>query len=492
MTQDTAKQRFEAAGNTSMYVKPPKIYPREISGRFTRLRNTAVFWLLGMFYLFPWLTWDARQAVLFDLPARKFYVFGLMFWPQDFFLLAALLIIAALTLFFFTALAGRLWCGYACPQTVWTEVFIWLERLAEGRRNERIKLDKAPWSATKLRKKATKQFLWIGFALWTGLTFVGFFTPIRDLFPRALSFDLGGWEAFWSLFYGLATYGNAGYLREQVCKYMCPYARFQSAMLDRDSLIVTYDLGRGEPRGKGKRDSRSARAAIPIATLVGEVATAELKPAANAARSRLGDCIDCEACVQVCPTGIDIRDGLQYECIGCAACIDACDQVMDRLNWPRGLVRYSTQHAVDHVPTKILRPRVIIYGILLLALIAAVITTVVVRTPLGVDILHDRKTLYRELANGGLENVYQLKLTNKTERQRIFQIELADDSPFELIGDRRILVAAGGIANVPLTVRAPPGIDTQRNRPAVTVRAEDDPQVYRTNYPAFLGPQDRK
>ncbi|MCB1629079.1 MAG: cytochrome c oxidase accessory protein CcoG [Xanthomonadales bacterium] len=473
-----------------MYVKPPKIYPREISGRFQRLRTAAVFWLLGMFYVFPWLSWDGRQAVLFDLPARKFYVFGLVFWPQDFFLLAALLIIAALSLFFFTALAGRLWCGYACPQTVWTEVFLWLERLAEGRRNERMRLDKAPMSATKLRKKATKQFLWISFALWTGLTFVGFFTPIRDLVPRAFSFGLGGWEAFWTIFYGFATYGNAGFLREQVCKYMCPYARFQSAMLDRDSLIVTYDVGRGEPRGKGKRPARSERATLPISTLVEGAEAAVTEP--RGASSALGDCIDCEACVQVCPTGIDIRDGLQYECIGCAACIDACDQVMDRLNYPRGLVRYSTQHAVDHERTRILRPRVLVYGSLLLALIGAVITVVVVRTPLGVDILHDRKTLYRERADGSLENVYQLKLVNKSESQRIFLISLDPEGPFELIGDGRVLVSAGGVANVPLTVRAPAGVDTGRERPSVTVVAEDDPQVSRTEHPAFLGPQDKR
>ena len=491
MSQHTANQDFEEAGNFSMYVKAPKVYPREVSGRFQFLRNTAVWWLLGMFYLVAWLSWDGRQAVLFDLPARKFYVFGMVFWPQDFFLLAALLIIAALSLFFFTALAGRLWCGFACPQTVWTEVFLYLERVTEGRRIQRIRLDKAPWSLAKLRKKGSKQFLWITFALWTGLTFVGYFTPIRELVPRYFQFEVGGWEAFWVLFYGLATYGNAGYLREQVCKYMCPYARFQSAMLDKDSLIVTYDALRGEPRGKGKRADRAARAAIPIAVAVDDaVATAQSMGKAAAASDK-GDCIDCDACVQVCPTGIDIRDGLQYECIGCAACVDACNQVMDRLNWPRGLVRFSTQHAVDHEPTKLLRPRVLIYGALLAALITALIVTVSVRSPIAIDILQDRKTLYREV-EGGLQNVYQLKLMNKSEAERIFRIEVDAQGPYQLVGENRVLVAAGGVANIALTVQGPVQASQRRDRPSVSVYAEDDPTIRKTESPSFLGPEDRR
>ena len=232
------------AEDSGMYRAASKIYPREVNGRFQRLRTAAVFWLLGMFYLFPWLSWDERQAVLFDLPARRFFIFGLQFWPQDFIFLSWLLIIAGLSLFFFTAVAGRLWCGYACPQTVWTEVFIWLERITEGDRGARMKLDAAPWSANKLARKGAKQILWITFALWTGFTFVGFFTPIRELAARALSWELGAWEAFWTLFYGMATYGNAGYLREQVCKYMCPYARFQGAMFDRNTLIAIFRLWR--------------------------------------------------------------------------------------------------------------------------------------------------------------------------------------------------------------------------------------------------------
>ena len=311
------------------------------------------------------MNWNGRQAILFDLPARQFHLFGLVMWPQDFIFLTLLLVIAGLTLFFSTAMAGRLWCGYACPQTVWTEVFLWMERAIEGDRARRLKLDRAPWSLDKLLRKGGKQVAWITFALWTGITFVGFFTPIRTLLPNAFAFQLGPWETFWSLFYGFATYGNAGYMREQVCKYMCPYARFQSAMFDKDTLVITYDAKRGEPRGS--------------------------RPRGVDPRSRgQGDCIDCKACVQVCPTGIDIREGLQYECIACAACIDACDSVMDQVQSPRGLIRYTTQHALDGKATKLLRPRVIVYATILTVLCVVFVVALGMRKPLAMDVLRDR------------------------------------------------------------------------------------------------------
>ena len=296
-----------STGDT-LYRKEPKIYPRQVTGRFARLRVIAVWGLLGLFYLLPWLTIGGKQSVLFDLPARKFYIFGLTFWPQDFIFLTLMLIIAGLSLFFFTALAGRVWCGFACPQTVWTEAFLWIERKVEGDRMKQKKLDAAPMDARKFRIKATKQFLWLAFAAWTGFTFVGYFTPIVELGQRLAMFSLGPWETFWVIFYGFATYGNAGWMREQVCIYMCPYARFQSAMFDKDTLIISYDEGRGEPRGSRKRGTDLSQAG-------------------------LGDCIDCTLCVQVCPTGIDIRAGLQYQCIGCAACVDVCDQIMDKMGY---------------------------------------------------------------------------------------------------------------------------------------------------------------
>ena len=367
----------------SLYRKDPKVYPRDVKGRFARLRNVAVFVLLGLYYILPWINWGGHQSVLFDLPARKFYIFSITFWPQDFIFLTLMLVIAALSLFFFTAVAGRLWCGYACPQTVWTEVFLWMERWVEGDRARRMKLDESPWNANKILRKTSKQVLWIGFALWTGFTFVGFFTPIRELGHSLINFQLGGWETFWFLFYSFATYGNAGILREQVSKYMCPYARFQSAMFDKDTLVIAYDEARGEPRG-GRRKGD------------------------DPAQKGLGDCIACTLCVQVCPTGIDIRDGLQIECIACAACIDVCDQVMDKMGYDRGLVRYTTEHRMSGRSGRVLRPRILVYFFLLLALISGVIWAISDRVLLRADLLRDRKALYRELPNDIIENVYTL------------------------------------------------------------------------------------
>jgi cytochrome c oxidase accessory protein FixG len=331
-----------------MYAAREDIHPREIKGRYASLRWLCVWLTQLVFYGLPWLTWNNRQAVLFDLGARKFYIFGIVLWPQDFIYLAALLIICAYSLFLVTALAGRVWCGFACPQTVYTEIFLWIERKIEGPRSARIRLAKQPWSADKIARKSAKHTAWGAVALWTGFTFVAYFTPAHALLKEVADLTLGPWEWFWILFYSFATYGNAGWMREQVCKYMCPYARFQSSMFDKDTLIITYDKERGEPRG-----ARTAKTEVVA------------KP--------LGDCIDCSMCVQVCPTGIDIRKGLQYECIGCAACIDACNSVMDKVDLPRGLIRYSTDHAMtNHWSSKqirrhVLRPRVLIYiGVLLL------------------------------------------------------------------------------------------------------------------------------
>jgi cytochrome c oxidase accessory protein FixG len=448
----------------ALYVAQEKIYPREIEGRFARLRVISVWALLGIYYLLPWLDFNARQAVLFDLPARKFFIFGLVFWPQDFIFLAWLLIIAALSLFFFTAIAGRLWCGYACPQTVWTESFLWMERLTEGDRSARLKLDRGPWTANKVMRKGAKQFLWITFALWTGFTFVGYFTPIRALGGEVWNFALGPWEAFWIVFYAFATYGNAGYLREQVCKYMCPYARFQSAMFDHDTLVITYDQARGEPRGARKRGS-------------------------DARAQGLGDCIDCTWCVQVCPTGIDIRQGLQIECIACAACVDACDSVMDKVGSPRGLIRYTTEHALQHQPTKLLRPRVLIYGGLLAALVVGFVTTLMLRSPVSLDVLRDRNTLYRLTDDGNVDNVYTLRILNKTEREQRFRIEARGSAPLTLLpGDREYVVASGDVYSLPMRVRRaaydPLGPETI----TLTVRSVDDPRVHATTDARFLAP----
>ena len=453
-----------------LYFRHQKVYPREIQGRFARLRTLSVWVLLGLFYLLPWVQWGDRQAVLFDLPARKFFILGVVFWPQDFIFLTWLLIIAALALFFFTAVGGRLWCGYACPQTVWTEAFLWMERLVEGDRSVRMKLDRAPWSAQKLGRKTLKQFLWITFALWTGFTFVGFFTPIRTLSAEVATLTLGGWEIFWILFYGFATYGNAGYLREQVCKYMCPYARFQGAMFDRNTLIITYDGERGDPRGARRRGT-------------------------DARAQGLGDCIDCTLCVQVCPTGIDIRDGLQIDCIACAACIDVCDDVMDKMGSPRGLIRYTTQQALEHKPIKLLRPRVIIYGALLTALIVGFGVALMMRAPLSLDVIRDRNTLYRLTDEGEVDNVYTSRILNKAEHERVFRLEARGGSALTMLpGDREYRVPSGAVYSLPLRVRRD-AYDAETNAVlgpetiTFTLRAADDESVFTETEARFLAPR---
>jgi cytochrome c oxidase accessory protein FixG len=454
----------ERAAGDSLYLAEAKVYPREVSGRFSRLRTLSVWVLLGIFYVLPWVQWEGRQAVLFDLPARKFFILGLVFWPQDFIFLTWLLIIAALALFFFTAIGGRLWCGYACPQTVWTETFLWMERFAEGDRGARLKLDKAPWSARKLARKSLKQFLWVAFALWTGFTFVGFFTPIRTLAGEVLALSPGPWETFWILFYGFATYGNAGYLREQVCKYMCPYARFQSAMFDRDTLVITYDEGRGEPRGARRR---------------GTDARAQGK----------GDCIDCTLCVQVCPTGIDIRKGLQIECIACAACIDVCDDVMDKMGSPHGLIRYTTTHALEHEPTRILRPRTLIYGSILVLLVLGFVAAVALRSPVSLDVIRDRNALYKLTDDGNVDNVYTIRILNKSEHPRRFMIEARGVSPLTLIARQtEYLVPSGSVYSLPLRVRRPAYEPLGPETIVFTLRSLDDPGVTTETEARFLAP----
>ncbi|MFN7855873.1 MAG: cytochrome c oxidase accessory protein CcoG [Acidovorax sp.] len=386
----------------SLYEAQKKIYPRSISGVLARWRWAMVILTQLVFYGLPWLEWGQRQMVLFDLGARRFYIFGLVLYPQDFIYLTGLLIISALSLFLFTAVAGRLWCGFACPQTVYTEIFMWIEHKIEGDRSARLRLDNGPWTFEKIRKKLFKQAVWLAVALWTGFTFVGYFVPIRELGGELLA-GQGSWQIFWVLFYGFATYGNAGYMREQVCKYMCPYARFQSAMFDKDTMIVSYDGERGEPRApRNKTLDHKAKG--------------------------LGDCIDCTLCVQVCPVGIDIRKGLQYECIGCGLCVDACNTVMDKMQYPRGLIRFSTQNGVarhwsqSQILRRVFRPRVLVYGAVLLTLCSVMLASLVTRVPLKVDVVRDRAALSRIVAGGKLENVYRLQVMNATEVPQRYQI----------------------------------------------------------------------
>ncbi|HEY4663867.1 MAG TPA: cytochrome c oxidase accessory protein CcoG [Comamonas sp.] len=429
----------------SFFEAHKKIYPRSISGKFMNWRWALVWLTQILFYGLPWLDWGQRQMVLFDLGARRFYLFGYVLYPQDFIYLTGLLIISALALFLFTAVAGRLWCGFACPQTVYTEIFMWIEHKVEGDRSARIRLDQGGWTAEKIAKKSLKQFLWIAFALWTGFTFVGYFVPIRELGGELLALE-GGWQIFWVLFYGFATYGNAGYMREQVCKYMCPYARFQSAMFDKDTLIVSYDVQRGENRGPRKKD-------------------------VDYRAQGLGDCIDCKLCVQVCPVGIDIRNGLQYECIGCGLCVDACNNVMDNMHYSRGLIRFSTQNAVSQGWTgsqiwrRVARPRVLIYTAILLGLSAAMVFSLAVREPLKVDVIRDRASLARIVAGGKLENVYRLQVMNATEQAQTYTVTVSGLQGIEMAEGQEVEVDSAQTRGVAVRVQIPYGAASDGSHP---------------------------
>ena len=448
----------------SLYQKHRKIYARSVTGVFAQWRWALVWATQILFYGLPWLNWNNRQAVLFDLVSRRFYIGGLVLYPQDLIYLSALLMISAYALFLFTAVAGRLWCGYACPQTVYTEIFMWFERKIEGDRAKRMKLDEGPWDANKLWRKSAKQAAWIAFGLWTGFTFVGYFTPIRTLGASVVSMGLGPWETFWIGFYGFATYGNAGWMREQVCKYMCPYARFQSAMFDKDTLIISYDKQRGEPRG-----SRSKKADIK--------------------QLGLGECVDCGLCVQVCPTGIDIRDGLQYQCINCGLCVDACDEVMTRVAKPLGLIRFASEQELAGMPRRGGRPRLAVYGGLIGVFVALGAWTATQRSLLLVDVLRDRGSLAREAADGRIENAYTLKLANLAEMPRDFEVEVSGLPGIELVGTRRFAGEAGSIRAVQVTVAAPADGGPSGARPITfQVRAADDPATRVTEKSTFVLP----
>ncbi len=456
---------FKVKNPTSLYAKAPKVYSRKVTGYFSNLRALAAWLLLGLYYGVPWITWNDKQAILLDLPNRQFNFFNITLWPQDFVYLTWLLIIAALTLFFFTALAGRLWCGYACPQTVWTKTFIWMERVIEGDRSKRMKLDKQPMSLRKFRIKVTKQLAWLSFALFTGFTFVGYFTPIRDLVAMIPTFSFGGWELFWILFYSFATYGNAGYLREQVCIYMCPYARFQSAMFDKDTLIIAYDEKRGESRGSRKKSDTEYQS------------------------RGLGDCIDCEQCVHVCPTGIDIRDGLQYECIACAACVDVCDSVMDKMGYPKGLIKYTNEHANEGKTHHIIRPRMIFYAIILITVFASFVYALNQRIPFEVDVIRDRNTLYTTTVEGLIENVFSIKLLNMSQEERTYILSVSGIDDINVLGDLSVRVPAGQVVTLPIRLQVDPAnLGLGRNTIVFSAKAIEDPTVVAESESRFLGP----
>lgn len=417
----------------TIYTRFEQVYVRQSKGKYTNLRWLMVWLTQLIFFGLPWLNWNGRQAVLFDLPARKFYLFGYVLLPQDFIFLTLLLIICAYSLFLFTALTGRVWCGFSCPQTVYTQIFMWLESKAEGKRSARIRLDRQAWNAEKIARKGLKQILWLGFALLTGFSFVAWFNPVRDLLSALLQAELSVWITFWMLFYAGFTYLNAAIMRDHFCRYLCPYARFQGAMMDKDTLIVSYDKARGEPRSAWNKQSR--------------------------AEQQRGACIDCAMCVQVCPTGIDIRQGLQHDCIGCAACIDACDSVMDKLQAPRGLIRFSTENADQlgwsfrQIRQRFARPRLLIYGAILVLLIAAFATGLSQHRDLRLNVLRDRSISYRQLDNDLYENVYRLNLISSAEHVRHLQVRVSGAGDFSLAGQDQFELPSTGSRVYPVTVR---------------------------------------
>jgi cytochrome c oxidase accessory protein FixG len=447
-----------------LYQHREKIYTRKIEGFFQRIRLFTGWPLLLGYLLLPWIDLHGQQSVLFDLPERKFHILGLTFWPQDFPMLAFLLIIAAYSLFAVTTFAGRIWCGYTCPQTVWTSIFMWLEQKTEGSRNQRIRLDKAPWSIGKLGKKLAKHGSWLLVGFVTGLTFVGYFYPIKELVYDLASFQANGWAVFWTFFFTFATYINAGWMREQVCKYMCPYARFQSVMFDHDTLIVSYDSQRGEPRGSRKRS-------------------------ADLSQLELGECIDCELCTQVCPTGIDIREGLQYECIGCALCIDACDSVMDKMEYPRGLIRYTSERELQGGKTHWVRPRIIGYILVLCLMVGLFWYNMFTRIPLELTIIRDRNQLYVTTDAGEIDNIYTLQLVNMDENMHEFEISISGIDGAQVVGDTVHTLDGGEVRSLTMRVRIEPGKLNKPSTPLTfTAVATDMPSLQAVSESRFMKP----
>ncbi len=446
-----------------LYQKREKIYTRKIEGFFQRLRTLTGWPLLLGYFLLPWFSLEGRQAILFDLPERKFHIFWMTFWPQDFPLLAWLLIIAAFALFAITNFAGRVWCGYTCPQTVWTAIYMWMEQVTEGNRNQRIKLDKASISGEKLLRKSIKHLMWGGFAFLTGFTFIGYFVPVQQLLPNFFSGQAYIAAYAWILFFTLATYINAAYMREQVCKYMCPYARFQSAMFDRDTLIVSYDEARGEPRGSRRRD-------------------ADYKAQGK------GDCIDCELCVQVCPTGIDIRNGLQYECITCALCIDACNSVMDKMDYPRGLIRYTTAKNLAGGKTSLFRPKMIGYSLMMLIMCSLFVYTLGTRIPLRVDIIRDRGDLF-ELQDGLVTNVYEVRVLNLSDEPQTYQLQATGLEGLRILGNQFLNVEGGEALTLPVRLVVPQSdILSPIEEISIRVTSEGQPGLVVEEESRFIAP----
>jgi len=422
---------YPAKNDKERYKPGDEIYVRKNSGFFQKLRQRMNLVYFAFFALLPWLQFNGHQAILFDISEQRFTLWNLTLWPQDLTLLAWIFIFGAFLLFFVTTFLGRVWCGYMCPQTVWTFIFIWFEEKIEGSANQRKKLDQKKMNAKKLGKKILKHTSWLLFSLFTAMTFAGYFSPMDELFVNVFTFNTSVTMAIILAFFTFATYGNAGWMRETVCLHMCPYARFQSAMFDKDTLTVAYDNDRGESRGARKRKQ-------------------------DPKELGLGDCIDCNLCVEVCPTGIDIRNGLQYECINCGSCVDACSSVMTRMKYDQGLIRYTTEHELEGKKVHLIRAKLIGYALVLIIMSTMLVLEIVNRIPLSLDIIRDRTELSKENYNGEIENVFTLKILNMSQTDNTYKLSVKGIENTKWHGKQEIFVKAAMVYTLPISLSVDP------------------------------------
>lgn len=439
------------------------IHAKRIGGRFRSYKSYAsALWLL--YFVTPYLRWDDHQAILFDIPHRQFHLFALTIWPQDIWMLSLVLILLAMTLFGVTAVAGRVWCGYFCFQTVWTDWFTWIEDRIEGSPVQRRRLDKAPWSVKKVRLKVTKHILWLVISILSGITFAAYFSDAYELWRSYLTATapLLAWIVLAAFVFG--TYLFAGFMREQVCFWLCPYARIQSVMVDKDSILPTYDISRGEPRGK-----------------------------LNTNKGEGGDCVDCRLCVGVCPMGVDIREGMQEGCITCGLCIDACDSIMDKVHRPRGLIRYASEQEMTAAAVVPLykRPRVIAYSGLFMLAVSGILYGLTHIPPVELSVVHERQPLFIRQSDGSIKNKYTIKALNKMPADLPMKITVKSLVPLAIVGryGSEIVLKAGKILpfNIFLQARQE---DLPGRRTAVTFILESRSEVpVRLEYQSvFMGP----
>jgi cytochrome c oxidase accessory protein FixG len=441
-----------------------RIYVRAAYGLFQKLRRYTGAILILLFVSLPLIRWHGKQAVLFDVAKQQFHLFNMTLFPQDLTLLAWIFIIAAFALFFVTTYLGRIWCGYTCPQTVWTFIFIWFEERFEGSANKRKRLDQMPWNFNKIWRKTAKHTGWLLVSLLTALVFCSYFVPVEQLYSDFFTLNSSPFILLCIFIFTFSTYANAGWMRSIFCIHMCPYSRFQSAMFDKHTYSVAYDAKRGEQRGPRSRKVDPKKIA-------------------------LGDCVDCDLCVQVCPTGIDIRDGLQYECINCGACVDACDQTMDKMGYSRGLISYTSEQKLAGKETNLLRPKIIGYGLVLLIMMTIFVVNIVNLSTAEMEIVRDRTALYRENSEGLIENTYTLKILNKTIETQTYQLSIMGLQDALLIGPEQIVVKSGEVLTQPIAIAVDPYNIKEKKRmiTIILTKKDGDFEQIKQQSPFFLG-----